>query len=110
MISCFQCGKKAIHNHYVVPRMLGGTKTVPLCTKCNILAGRRRKGTSQGLLIKEGIAFARIRGVALGRPKTIDVARVIKLHKKGLSLSAIGEKLSCSKAGIFKVLRRENIK
>lgn len=32
---CFECGSPAIQEHHVVPRSLGGTKTVPLCDKCH---------------------------------------------------------------------------
>lgn len=32
---CFECGKPAEHRHHVVPRSLGGTKTIPLCTPCH---------------------------------------------------------------------------
>jgi hypothetical protein len=32
---CFECGKPAAHDHHVVPRILGGTKTVPLCLECH---------------------------------------------------------------------------
>jgi hypothetical protein len=35
---CFECGEKASHNHHVVPRSLGGTKTIPLCHNCHGLA------------------------------------------------------------------------
>jgi hypothetical protein len=31
--ACFECGKKAKHNHHVIPQSLGGTKTIPLCEK-----------------------------------------------------------------------------
>ena len=32
---CFECGDNAEHQHHVVPRSLGGTKTVPLCAACH---------------------------------------------------------------------------
>ena len=32
---CFNCGKKAEHEHHVVPKSLGGLKTVPLCLECH---------------------------------------------------------------------------
>jgi hypothetical protein len=34
-MDCFECGKEAHHNHHVVPRVRGGTKTVPLCVECH---------------------------------------------------------------------------
>ncbi len=46
MDKCFECGKQATENHHVIPKVLGGTKTVPLCTKCHMkvhgLDGTRR--------------------------------------------------------------------
>lgn len=32
---CFECGHPASHEHHVIPRSLGGTKTVPLCSFCH---------------------------------------------------------------------------
>lgn len=32
---CFECGVQADHAHHVVPRVLGGTKTVNLCSTCH---------------------------------------------------------------------------
>jgi len=35
MAICFECGSPANHNHHVIPKQLGGTKTVPLCNFCH---------------------------------------------------------------------------
>jgi 5-methylcytosine-specific restriction endonuclease McrA len=32
---CFECGATPGANHHVVPRSLGGTRTVPLCDACH---------------------------------------------------------------------------
>ena len=32
---CFECGQKAVFDHHVIPKELGGTKTVPLCSDCH---------------------------------------------------------------------------
>ena len=34
-VKCFECGKPAECEHHVVPKSLGGIKTVPLCLKCH---------------------------------------------------------------------------
>ncbi len=35
-LKCFECSsEKNIHNHHVVPKILGGTKTIPLCAACH---------------------------------------------------------------------------
>ena len=54
---CFDCGEPAGHMHHVVPRSLGGSATVPLCTDCHAKAhnlpagswGNHRKLTKQGI-------------------------------------------------------------
>tara|TARA_R100000008_G_C3489603_1_gene118025 strand:- start:133 stop:549 length:417 start_codon:yes stop_codon:yes gene_type:complete len=35
MDKCFECGDAAQANHHVVPKVLGGTQTIPLCLKCH---------------------------------------------------------------------------
>jgi hypothetical protein len=35
MKRCFECGSPAECDHHVVPRSMGGTKTVPLCESCH---------------------------------------------------------------------------
>ncbi len=32
---CAECGKPSEHDHHVVPKSMGGTTTVPLCTDCH---------------------------------------------------------------------------
>ena len=33
---CFECGgNENIHNHHIIPKSLGGTKTIPLCNMCH---------------------------------------------------------------------------
>jgi len=32
---CFECGRPSAHNHHVIPKIRGGTKTVPLCLSCH---------------------------------------------------------------------------
>jgi hypothetical protein len=55
---CFECGNPATENHHVIPQSMGGTKTVPLCSKChmkvhNLENSRRADGnielTNRGL-------------------------------------------------------------
>lgn len=36
MEECFECGNPATENHHVIPKSLGGSKTVPLCSVCHM--------------------------------------------------------------------------
>lgn len=68
---CFEC--ESPHNieyHHVVPRSLGGTKTIPLCNNCHgKVHGIKRMHMST--LTKEGLQKARARGVKLGNPSNL---------------------------------------
>lgn len=57
--------------------------------------------------VKAGLNAAKSKGTRLGRPKTIDGAKVIKLRADGLSISKIAKEMNCSKAGVFKVLHNK---
>lgn len=62
--TCFECGRKAENAHHVVPREVGGTRTVPLCEECH----RKVHGLPRSWSVMKGIARAKARGVKLGRP------------------------------------------
>ena len=69
---CFECGsKKDLMEHHVVPRVLGGTKTVLLCSVCHGKAHNVPDHTFQNhsFLIKKGLMKAKSKGVQLGRKK-----------------------------------------
>jgi hypothetical protein len=46
-MKCFECEIESdcLHNHHVVPRSLGGTKTVLLCEKCHGVVHQRQFST-----------------------------------------------------------------
>jgi len=55
-MKCFECDAPAQCDHHVIPKSLGGTKTVPLCRPCHSkvhsqdlisLVGLQRKGKAQ---------------------------------------------------------------
>ena len=64
---CFECGAEAVENHHVVPRVLGGTRTVPLCAVCHGKAHAMERGDHCRLTVL-GIKLARERGVKIGHP------------------------------------------
>jgi hypothetical protein len=72
--ACVDCGREGdLHWHHVVPRVKGGTFTVPLCEMCHSLVHHAdpEKFLNHSNLIKEGIAKARVNGAKPGRPSTI---------------------------------------
>lgn len=74
MKQCFECGNEANHNHHVVPRSLGGTKTIPLCYKCHSLAHNNPNlfSADHSILIKKGLEKAKAKGKITGRPRKRD--------------------------------------
>lgn len=52
--NCFECGGKAEVYHHVIPKSLGGTKTIPLCKICHGLV-HHPKLVSISMLTKKGI-------------------------------------------------------
>ena len=108
---CFECGAEAKHDHHVVPRVLGGTKTLPLCERCHSLVhGRNMVGASR--LTRAALAAKKARGEKTGgdlpygyrlasdgvhleidRTEARAVRTAKRLHRGGLSLRKIGDTL-----------------
>lgn len=67
MKSCFECrSKREITNHHVVPKILGGTRTVPLCSSCHGKV-HSRKMINTSTLTKTGLAKMRAQGKRISR-------------------------------------------
>lgn len=67
-MECFECGDIATENHHVIPKILGGTKTIPLCSPCHSKVhgfGKRRDNIKR--LTKEGLAKKKERGERTGQ-------------------------------------------
>lgn len=62
---CFECGKPAHHDHHVVPRSRGGTRTVPLCERCHGLV-HDQDMTDHGTLTSLAMQAKRKRGEYTG--------------------------------------------
>jgi len=113
MRSCFECGAtESLHDHHVVPRSRGGTKTVPLCHACHArahgrtgnydigsltsaaLQRKKARGEKTGGAVPYGYALADD-GVRLieneGEQKAIALIRACRAD--GLSIRAIAERL-----------------
>lgn len=67
-VVCFECDSPTnINQHHVVPRVLGGTRTIPLCEGCHSkVHGRNMVGHRR--LVIEGQRRAVLNGQKLGRP------------------------------------------
>lgn len=66
---CFECGSSyMIENHHVVPRSVGGTKTIPLCVICHGKV-HDRNFVKHRKLQRIGIENAKAKGVYQGRLK-----------------------------------------
>jgi hypothetical protein len=59
-----------IHHHHIVPKIKGGTKTVPLCEECH---GKVHgiDFTNHSTLTKEGLKRAKDKGIKLGSPQNL---------------------------------------
>ena len=94
---CFECGDKATENAHIVPKIRGGTKTIPLCGKCHGLAHGMNRSNDIGALTREGLDKARQKGVVLGAPvkMPLDISqRIVREYQLGKSLSGIARTLN----------------
>lgn len=65
---CFECSADMDEMHHVVPKIRGGKKTIPLCSKCHGLAhGLHRKGR-HAEIVREGARKAKEEAEKLGLP------------------------------------------
>lgn len=64
---CFDCGRKAVHAHHVVPKSLGGTTTVNLCANCHGKV-HDRKFLHSSALVKKGLQKLHEKGYHHGVP------------------------------------------
>ena len=80
---CFECGAPAEHNHHVIPRSLGGTKTIPLCERCRGLIHEKEfAGVSS--LTKRALQRKQQQGERTGNvPYGYDLADDGRRSKKG---------------------------
>ena len=113
MAVCFECGRVADHNHHVVPKSKGGTRTVPLCLKCHgkVHSVRRmstRELTKAALAHKKALN-QRVGTVPFGWDLSADgttllentaeqqtIATIRALRASGMTLQAIADHLNAS--------------
>lgn len=113
MDACFECeSTDEIHHHHIVPRSVGGTKTIPLCGRCHgLVHGRRTMNTSE--LTRAAIARKRSLGLRTSRDvpygfgladdgdtlivdpdETRAVQRIKELRRIGVSIREVCERLT----------------
>lgn len=95
MAACFECGDVAQHRHHVVPRVLGGTRTVDLCGSCHGLVHDRRF-LNHVQLTRAGLERAKANGKRLGRPVILPQSvreRIVAERAMGRSLPKIAQGL-----------------
>lgn len=108
-MTCFECGDPKDHDHHVVPLSRGGTKTIPLCSRCHGLAHHKRMTTSQ--LTRDVMARKRARGEYLGgsvpfgftrkgnqiivaSKESEEVTHIARLRAEGMSYRSIAADLT----------------
>ena len=65
-MTCFECdATENLHHHHVVPRSLGGTKTIPLCERCHSLV-HSKDFTSTGALTSKAMQKKKAKGLYTG--------------------------------------------
>ena len=64
--ACFECGAPAEHDHHVVPRSRGGTRTIPLCTSCHAKAHHRSGNMAHNRLTSDALRRKRRKGERVG--------------------------------------------
>ena len=117
---CFECGSSEhIHQHHIIPKSLGGTKTIPLCNMCHGRAHGREKGIYKNpnnwkRLAKLGrekwIANGGVAGRKAGSVESTETfmnkpitKEIINLLEQGYSVRKIVEVLGASSKTIVKV-------
>lgn len=124
-IACFECGStENLHDHHVVPKSRGGTKTIPLCHQCHAMAHGKSGNFDIATLTSAALQHKKAQGeytggkLPFGRRLAADgvtleecaeeraILDVInQLQREGLSLRKIAEELN--KRGVSRRNGRE---
>ena len=110
MANCFECGNLSEYDHHVIPRVRGGTKTVPLCADCHGLAHHSKMNMHHSELIKEGMKKAKLEGRMAGKPPKHDRKRIIDMRNSGCTLKEIAKIFETSEGRISEILKENKEK
>ena len=118
-VKCFECGSvDNIHNHHVVPKVRGGTKTIPLCGSCHGLVHGKRLGMEWKRLQSDGIRKAKLEGKYKGRTSIDTIQKflnkpknqkIIELLEIGKMYVEIQNEIGCSPNLIRKVKKLSDV-
>lgn len=107
---CFECGAPKEEDHHVVPKIWGGTRSLPLCKKHHDLAHGRK--IRVGRLIAEGRRRAREEAEAEGRDLPgVKLSREVRQRIldlriwHGLTQEEIADELNLSQPTVSKFLK-----
>jgi uncharacterized protein YerC len=123
---CFECGgTEHIHQHHIIPKSLGGTKTIPLCNDCHGKAHGKTTGVHKNpnewkRLIKLGREKWIANGGKLGRKEGTTESiqtflnkpinqEILHLIKQGYSVRKIVNMIGASSKTIVKVRKTSGI-
>jgi len=116
---CFECGsKESIHYHHIIPEVMGGKQTIPLCEECHGKV-HDRTFTKHRELQRIGIERAKLEGKFQGRKvnsvepveKYLEKEKtkgIINLYMIGTSVREIQRTLKCSSNSVYKAIRTYN--
>ena len=123
---CFECGgTEHIHQHHIIPKSLGGTKTIPLCNYCHGKAHNKIKGIHANpiewkRLVNLGREKFIQNGGKLGRPtetsENVETflakprnQKIKSMLEQGYSVRLISNDLGASNSTIIKVKKAAGI-
>lgn len=112
---CFECGEPARHKHHVIPKVLGGTRTVPLCESCHskvhganlTLVGLQKEGVRRAIerFKMEGKRWG---GGGWNKLNEDHYDEIKQLRLDGLSLRNIAQRFEVTPQTIHNVLKKIN--
>ena len=101
---CFECGQPAQLAHHVVPKSMGGTRTIPLCHECHSKVHGVDYNAHESLT-KQGLAQAAREGRTGGRPRALsreDVFTIAEEMQTSRNKSDICEQFDIGKATLYR--------
>lgn len=104
---CFECGKPKDDMHHVIPKSKGGTKTIPLCSKCHGLVHDRNFVKHRKLML-EGIEKAKLLGKYTGRKEGTKLSDEKLLAKHGIIVELVNKYPTMSLRKLKKIADKEN--